>query len=163
MHALLGLLLLISAVSIVVCIVWLHWRALQDGAIHDVLLFLTGLSILSYVVSRWGRAKGPILGLIGASVVLAIVATMSTMIGAPSHEPSAEKLAAEVKPLILQEWRKNPDLAKAMIQSVALVHKGEGYYWGYLETTLDGHSERLALEVVLDRESIKWEIKPEAK
>jgi hypothetical protein len=162
MHALFQLLLLVSAVALVTCIVWLHWRALQDGAIRDALLFLTGVSILSYIFSRWDRAKRPILGIIGSSVVLAIAASVSSGIGAPSHEPSPEELAAEVKPLILQEWKKSPGLTKATIQRISLLHKGGGLYSGYIETTLDGQPERLALEVVLDRKTIRWQIKPEA-
>jgi hypothetical protein len=162
MYALFYLLLGIAAVALVTCIVWLHWRALQDGAIQDVLLFLTGVSILFYVFSRWDRAKRPILGIIGSSVVLAIAASVSSWIGAPSHEPSPEELAAEVKPLILQEWKKSPGIGKATIQRISLLHKGGGLYSGYIEATLDGQPERLALEVVRDRETIRWEIKPEA-
>jgi hypothetical protein len=162
MHALFQMLLLISAVALVACIVWLHQRALQDGAIQDVLLFLTGVSILSYIFSRWDRAKRPILGIIGSSVVLAIAASVSSGIGAPSHEPSPEELAAEVKPLIVQEWKKRPEFRNATIQKISLTDKGGGLYFGFIEATLDGHPERLSLEVVVDRKTIRWQIKPEA-
>jgi hypothetical protein len=160
------LFLLIPGVALVACIlaciVWLHWRALQDGAIQDVLLFLTGVSILSYIFGRWDRAKRPILGIIGAAVLLAIVVGVSSSISATSHEPSPEELAAEVKPLMLEQWKKDPILGKATIQSIALVHKGGGIYSGFVEVKLDGQSERFSLEVVLDRETIRWQIKPEA-
>jgi hypothetical protein len=162
MHALFQLLLLVSAVALVACIVWLHRRALQDGAIQDVLLFLTGVSIFSYIFSRWDRAKRPILGIIGASVLLAIAAGVSNSIGARSLEPSPEELAAEVKPLILEEWKKQPGLKDATIQRISLTHKGGGLYFGFIEATLDGHPERLPLEVVVDRKTIRWQIKPEA-
>jgi hypothetical protein len=162
MHASLHLLILIPAVALVACVVWLHWRALQDGAIQDVLLFLTGVSIWFYIFSRWDRAKRPILGIIGASVLLVVVASVASTTGAPSHEPNPEELAAEVKPLILQEWKKHPGLENATIQRISLVHKGGGLYSGFIEATLDGHSERLSLEVVLERETMRWEIKPEA-
>jgi hypothetical protein len=162
MHALFHLLLLISAVALVACIVWLHWRALQDGAIHDVLLFLTGVSIFSYIFSRWDRAKPPILGIVGAAVLLAIGASVSSSIGWTSHEPSPDQVAAEVKPLILQEWKKQPGLRNATIQRISLTHKGGGVYSGFIEAALDGQPERLALEVVLDHETIRWEIKAEA-
>jgi hypothetical protein len=162
MHALFHLLLLISAVALVACVVWLHWRALQDGAIHDVLLFLTGVSMLSYIFSRWDRAKRPILAIIGASVLLAIVSSVSSGIGALSHEPSPDEVATEVKPLILLEWKKQPGIRNATIQRISLTHKGGGLYSGFIEAALEGQPERLSLEVVLDRETIKWEIKPEA-
>ena len=162
MHALFQMLLLVSAVALVACIVWLHRRALQDGAIQDVLLFLTGVSIFSYIFSRWDRAKRPILGIIGASVLLAIAAGVSNSIGARSLEPSPEELAAEVKPLILEEWKKQPGLKDATIQRISLTHKGGGLYFGFIEATLDGHPERLPLEVVVDRKTIRWQIKPEA-
>jgi hypothetical protein len=162
MHVSFDLLLLISAAALAACIVWLHWRALQDGAIHDVLLFLTGISTLWYIFNRWDRAKRPMLGIIGASALLTIVAVVASTTGAISHDPSPEELAAEVKPLILQEWKKSSGLEKATIQNVSLVAKGGGHYSGSIEATLDGQPERLLLEVVLDRDTIRWEVKPEA-
>jgi hypothetical protein len=162
MHSSLHLFLLIPAVALVACIVWVHWRALQDGAIQDVLLFLTGVSIIYYIFSRWGRAKRPILGMIGASALFVIGAAVSSRIGPTSHEPTPEELAAEVKPLILREWQKSPGFEKATMRQISLAHKGGGLYSGFIEATLDGQPEHLALEVVLDRETIRWEIKPEA-
>ena len=162
MQTSLQLFLLLPAVALVACLVWLHWRALHDGAIQDVLLFLSGISILSYIFSRWDRAKLPVLGVIGASVLLGIAITVSTWIGATAPEPTPEELAAEVKRLILQEWKNSPELGKATIQSIALVHKGGGFYSGFIEANVDGHQERLALEVVLDRETIRWQIRPVA-
>ncbi len=94
--------------------------------------------------------------------MLAIVVGVSSSISATSHEPSPEELAAEVKPLMLEQWKKDPILGKATIQSIALVHKGGGIYSGFVEVKLDGQSERFSLEVVLDRETIRWQIKPEA-
>jgi hypothetical protein len=163
MDALVLLLLVIAAVTFVACVVWLHWRALQDGAIHDVLLLLTGVSIFSYVFSRWDRAKRPIIGIFGAGIVLVVAVSMSSGTAATSPEPTPEELAAEVKLLILQEWKKSPGLEKGTIQKVSLVPRGGGRYSGHIEATLDGQPERLPLEVVRDRETIRWEIKPEAK
>jgi tetratricopeptide (TPR) repeat protein len=54
-------------------LVWLHVRAFKDGAFPDVLLMLTGISLLAYVVTKWDRTKMPTLlavaglGLIGFS------------------------------------------------------------------------------------------------
>jgi hypothetical protein len=155
-----GLFVLIPAVVLLACVIWLHWRALQDGAIQDVLLFLTGVSIVYYIFSRWDRARLPVAGVVVASAFLVVAAVVSRGAGATWHEPSPEELAAEVKPLILQEWKKHPDLERATIQSISLARKGEGVYSGSLEAILDGRAVRLALEVVLDGETIKWEIKP---
>src|SRR5262245_6835630 len=119
MHTVFALLGLISAVVLLACIVWLHWRAFRDGAIHDVLLFLTGVSILSYIFCRWGRAKSPILGIVGAGIVLGIVVGVSSSSDATSHEPSPEEVAAEVKPLILEEWKKSPEFGEAKIQGIS--------------------------------------------
>jgi hypothetical protein len=161
MHTSFAILVLIPAVALVACIVWLHWRALQDGAIHDALLFITGVSILSYIVTRWDRAKRPFLGILGASVLLAIGAGLSNMVSEASYEPTPEEVAAEVKPLMLQEWKKRPELKNATIQTISLTYRSAGLYSGLVEATLDGQPERLSLEVVLDRGTIRWKIKPE--
>jgi hypothetical protein len=155
-----GLFVLIPAAALVACVIWLHWRALQDGAIQDVLLFLTGISTVYYVFSRWDRARLPVAGVVVAAAFLVMAAAVSRSAGTTRHEPSPEELAAEVKPLILREWKKHPGLEGATIQSISLARKGEGVYSGSVEAFLDGRPERLALEVVLDGEAIRWEIKP---
>jgi hypothetical protein len=161
MHALFDLLLLIPAAALIACVVWLHWRALHDGAIQDVVLFLTGISIVWYIFCRWDRAKRPILGIVGASVLLAVVAGVARTAGAAAQEPSPEELAAEIQPLILQEWKNSSGLEKAIIRNVSLVARGGGHYSGFIEATLDGQPERLLLDVVLDRDTMRWEVKPE--
>jgi hypothetical protein len=40
--------------------------------------------------------------------------------------------------------------------------KGGGHYSGFIDALVDGQPERLLLEVVLDRDTIRWEVKPEA-
>jgi len=126
MHTVFTLLGLISGVTFLACLVWLPWRAYRDGAIQDVFLFLTGVSILSYILCRWGRAKSPTLGIFGSAVVLGIVIGVSGSYDAPSHEPSREEVAAEVKPLILEEWKKSPEFREATIQSISLAATGRG-------------------------------------
>src|SRR5262245_58254297 len=117
MYALAYVLLLVGSLAFVTCVVWLHWRALRDGAIHDVLLFITGISIFSYIGTRWERATRPVFGIIGAAALVAIaVIGMSVA----ERNPSPEEVAAEVNPLILQEWRKHPQLREATIQEISL-------------------------------------------
>jgi hypothetical protein len=71
------LLFAVPVLLLIVCIVWLHWRALKDGAFHDAVLFLTGVSIVFYVVTRWDRAKYPILGVVGAIVLISVAILVS--------------------------------------------------------------------------------------
>jgi hypothetical protein len=159
MHTLLQLVVGISAIVLVACLVDLHWRMAQDGALlRDMLLVLTGLPTIFYIRSRWDRARGPVLGIVGASAVLVTVMSISNRLGAAPYQPTSEELAAEVKPLILQEWKETPGLEQTTIQSISLVPKGEGRYSGSIEAMIDGQASRLALEVVLDRETIRWKI-----
>jgi hypothetical protein len=41
-------------------IIWLHTRGFKDAAFADPLLFLTGVSLFSYMSARWDRAKVPV-------------------------------------------------------------------------------------------------------
>jgi hypothetical protein len=61
-----------GSVGLVACVIWLHWCAARDGALHDVLLFLTGFSIIYYTFTRWDRAKHPILGGVGCVILFAL-------------------------------------------------------------------------------------------
>ncbi len=59
--------LLLGVLMAVVCLgslIWLHVRGFKDGAFADPLLFLTGVSLISYMVTRWDRAKIPTLVLV---------------------------------------------------------------------------------------------------
>jgi acyl carrier protein len=51
-----------------------------------------------------------------------------------------------------------PEFGEATIQGISLVAKGVGRYSGFIEVTLGGRSERITLEVVLDRKTIRWEL-----
>jgi hypothetical protein len=62
--------------------------------------------------------------------------------------------------LILEEWKKSPALGQATIERIVLAHQGGGSYSGFIDAMLGGQRERLALEVVLDSETIRWQIKP---
>ena len=44
---------------------WLIVRGAKDGAFSDPILFLTGVSLIAYVIGRWDRAKLPILFCLG--------------------------------------------------------------------------------------------------
>ena len=85
---------------------------------------------------------------------------VAVLIGLAAYSPDPNTLAAEVKPLILQEWRKRPQLQNATIQQVSLVHKGGKTYTGFIDATLEGKSVRLGLEVIFDRGDLLWKILP---
>jgi hypothetical protein len=77
---------------------------------------------------------------------------------APPDRLDASELAADLKPLIIKKWRDSPELQRAVVHDVSLVHKGGTLYAGFVEVTLDGQAERLPLEVVYDRGDIWWKI-----
>jgi hypothetical protein len=106
-----------------------------------------------YQKKSWAAPLG--IGITGVGAYLALVLLAITLYG-----PNPSDLAAEVKPLILQEWHKDPKLRGATIQQIALVHKGRKVYTGFVDATLNGHTERLTLEVVVDRGSLLWLLSP---
>jgi hypothetical protein len=69
-------------------------------------------------------------------------------------------VADEVKPLILQELRKNPAFRDATIQNVSLIHKGGKAYSGFVDATIGGRAQQLPLDVVFDGGAIHLELKP---
>jgi hypothetical protein len=76
------------------------------------------------------------------------------------YRPSADDLAAEVRPLILAEWQKQPEMRGVTIQRITLEHKGGKRYAGFVDATLNGQAERLALEVEYGNGMIRWEVRP---
>jgi hypothetical protein len=75
-----------------------------------------------------------------------------------TYSPDPQELAAEVKPLILEEWQKKPDLQGATIDNIKLEHQKGPVFTGYVEATMAGKSERLPLEVDYDGETIQWKL-----
>lgn len=107
----------------------------------------------NYVKNGW---RLPLL--VGVASVGAYIAVVF-FLAVAAYKPDPSELAAEVKPLILQEWQKKPELRGATIQSVTLVHKGGNSYTGFIDATLNGKSERLMLEVTHDGKTIMWQLK----
>jgi hypothetical protein len=97
--------------------------------------------------------------LIGVASFSAYIA-LGFFLAAATYIPHPSELAAEIKPQLLAEWRKNPELPGASIQNVTLVHKGGKVFTGFVDATLDGQKERLALEVVLEGGAMSWELRP---
>jgi hypothetical protein len=59
-----------GAIILFIALIWLHVRGFKDAAFADPLLFLTGISLVSYICARWDRAKVPVLLGLGALVCL---------------------------------------------------------------------------------------------
>jgi hypothetical protein len=153
------LIILIGVGVIVFVMAWLWFLVIafrvNEGYGLGCMLIPIPVAVL-FLFEQWQKAKRPFLVQLAASVPLLLGVVIAP------RNPSPEKVAADVKPLILQDWKKRPGLTNATIQTISLTHKGGGVYSGFIKATLNGQTERLLLKVVLDRETIRWEIKPEA-
>ena len=79
---------------------------------------------------------------------------------ATATPPSPDEVAAHLKPLILKKLREKPELATVVIDSIELVHKGGNAYEGFVNASLNGEAEKLAVEATLDGDMIGWKLKP---
>jgi len=107
-----------------------------------------------YVRKGWGLPLLIAVGAIGAYAAVIFFVVEVT------YKPDPVELADQVKPLILEEWHKTPELRGATIIKVTLAHKEGNVYSGFVDAKLAGHVERLALEVIYEVNTIAWEIKP---
>jgi hypothetical protein len=107
-----------------------------------------------YVRKGWGLPLLIAVGAIGAYAAVIFFVVELT------YKPDPAELADQVKPLILEEWHKTPELRGATIINVTLVHREGNVYSGFVDAKLAGHFERLALEVTYEANTIAWEIKP---
>src|SRR5262249_46489042 len=124
------------------------------SAVFPTLGWVLGLIEIAYRNYRFG-----VLLILLATVCPLCLMALSL---AAEREPSPEELAVTVKPLILEEWKNSPALGQATIERIALTHQGGGRYSGFIDAMVGGQRERLSLEVVLDRETIRWQVEPEA-
>lgn len=69
-------------------------------------------------------------------------------------------MAENVKPLILAEWHKQPELRGTTIQDITLVHKSGNMYTGIINATINGESDRLILEITHDGKNFIWQVNP---
>jgi hypothetical protein len=124
------------------------------SAVFPTLGWVLGLIEIAYRNYRFG-----VLLILLATAFSPCLVALSLPAG---REPSPEEIAGEVKPLILEEWKNSPALGQATIERIALTHQGGGRYSGFIDARLGGQRERLSLEVVLDRETIRWQVEAEA-
>ena len=107
-----------------------------------------------YVKKGWGLPLLIAVGAIGAYAAVIFFVVEVT------YKPDPAELADQVKPLILEEWHKTPELRGATIIKVTLFHREGNVYSGFVDAKLAGRFERLALEVIYEANTITWEIKP---
>ena len=107
-----------------------------------------------YVRRGWGRPVA-----VAAGVVVA-VASLGSCVGRMTDTPSADDVANEIKPHLLEDWHRDPTLRDASIQRVTLTHVKGTVYTGFVDATIAGKPERLALRVVCGRRSMRWELDP---
>jgi len=80
---------------------------LKDGAFHDAVLFLTGVSIAFYVVTRWDRAKYPILGVVGAIVLISVAILVSGLTAPLPKKPTSAPTPAPAPEIFIDFTRVN--------------------------------------------------------
>jgi hypothetical protein len=101
------------------------------------------------------------LGIAFAAVVLylSVIFGLVMALDKAPDKSNPQDLAAELKPLILQNWHKKPELHEATIDGLTLEHKGGSRFAGPLDATLNGQQVHLMLEVIVDGQKVKWYIK----
>lgn len=102
----------------------------------------------------WGKPLG-----VGFAALAAYVVVIFTLF-VVTYQRDADEVAAEVAPLVLENWHKNATLKSATIQKLTLVHQDGDTYSGFVYATLAGRPERLPITVTHDGHTIRWEIKP---
>jgi tetratricopeptide (TPR) repeat protein len=70
-----------GAITFLGAVLWFIGRGFKDLAFPDIVLFLTGISIIAYAFTRWDRTKYPLLIALGgfiAAIVGSITAEMTS-------------------------------------------------------------------------------------
>lgn len=110
----------------------------------------------NYVRKKW--ALPLVAGTMAFGLYLAMVFALVTA----ASRPNPVKLAAEVRPLILSELQKKPELQAIAIQDVNLVHKEGNMFSGFIDVALNGETERIPLEVTHDGKTTLWQLRASA-
>jgi hypothetical protein len=127
--------------------------------------FSLGKSQVIYVTDALGNdyaKKGwavPLLAGFGAvCTYLGIAVALVFMTFAPGETVDEAELAAQVKQLVIQEWRKKPELGPSMIQNLTLKHTGGNSYTGFVDARLAGKPAKLAISVTVEDGTISWQV-----
>lgn len=107
-----------------------------------------------YVRNSWAAPLGiGLVGIVGYLLLTFVVLTAA-------DKPYPTQLAADVKKSILEEWHKQPELRDATIRDLTLVHQGGNIYRGFVNASVGGRPERLAVEVVVQWNQMSWKLEP---
>jgi len=109
-----------------------------------------------YVRKKWALPLA--VGTFAFGLYLVMVFALVTA----ASRPNPVELAAKVKPLILSELQKKPQLQAIAIQDVTLVHKEGNTFSGFIDVALNGEAERIPLEVTHDGKTTLWQLRPSA-
>ena len=104
--------------------------------------------------------RGWALPLLAGFAALAVYVYLVFGLAVATYKPEPSDLAAEVKPLILQECQKTPATRDATIQAATLTHKGGKTYSGTVEATISGRPQKFTLEVVAEGTNLSWQVQP---
>ena len=69
----------IGAVGLLSSVFWLYVLIFRESAAPDLLLFLSGVSVIAYVFGRWDRAKHPVFGGLFCLVLIFVGEAIRTM------------------------------------------------------------------------------------
>ena len=103
-----------------------------------------------YVKRSWAK---PLLIAVGL-VVVYLAVLFGAGLAFTSRSPQA--VADMVKPMILEEWHKKPELKDATIQNVTLTRKEGDLYTGFVDATFSDGPHRFGLEVTNNLTTIQW-------
>lgn len=81
-------------------------------------------------------------------------------IDAAAYGPEPKDVIREARAIILTRWENQLELRNATIKKVTLVRKGRRMYTGFVDATIDGQSERMDLEVVVEDEILSLRLTP---
>jgi hypothetical protein len=76
------------------------------------------------------------------------------------YVPDASVITAEMRPLLLKEWRKNEATREAKITGITLVRKDGREYTGFVEATFGNEPAKLTLDVVYDSGTLLFTARP---
>lgn len=122
-----------------------------------------GRSQVAYVSERFGddyeRRSWGMPMLLGFGGLIAFVGAVFALAFA-TFQATPEDIAKEVRPQILAEWRKNPQLIDASIERIDLNSPDGKTFDGIVLANIGGRPTRLALHVVVEGAMMNWTVNP---
>jgi hypothetical protein len=105
------------------------------------------------------RSAALLFGIMGVAACGGLVYGIDTA----AYGPEPKEVVREARAIILTEWENKPELQKATIQKMTLVRTGRRTYTGFVEATIDGQLEQLAIEIVVEERTLSLRLTPANK